>query len=201
MKTLFSIFSAVLFFVISSSYAASTVYAPVSPLRASDLDLNQFPVEKGPLSAKRQAELGLRPYVLTNEALFFNHQSGGLFSLKLMKAGTVVLVDKEGTPRYEEKCGNRLIGPREIKTPAPKSEIGDAFPAPKPIVVEARPAEPSVASTIRGVFKGLPEPAKSAIEAIGFLGLLGMVASVAILIGAGLLSLWAAMRRHRAANP
>lgn len=169
--------------------ASAAEYAPVSFLHASEAQLEQFPIEGKRLSAARQAELGLRPYSLQSDALFFNHQREGKFALKLMKTGTVVLVDKDGTPRYEEKCGNRLVDPQKLQAPEPKSEIGEPYFPQPPIVVQAPEPKVSALDSVRAWVNKLPEPAKLATHALGWLGALALLAAALVLAFWGLSAL------------
>ncbi|MBI4133444.1 hypothetical protein HY478_02415 [Candidatus Uhrbacteria bacterium] len=124
----------------------------------------------------RQAELGLRPHALEEDALLFNYQKrAGQFALKPLKAGTIVLVDKDGVPRYEEKCGNRLIDPRQL-TPV----VAAVAPPPQPA---SRP-EVSGLDAARTWVAKLPEPAKLAVHGLAWL------AALALLAGGLILAIW-----------
>ncbi len=160
--------------------ASAGEYAPVVFTRAAEVQLDKFPIEAKPLSAARQAELGLRPYSLQSDALFQDHQRAGKFVLKLLKAGTIVLVDKDGTPRYEEKCGNRLIDPKQFNPPpaiAPAQPVQQSFN-------QAGGHESSVIGSVRAWVQTLPEPAKLAAHGLGWL------AALALLIAALVLAFW-----------
>lgn len=185
--------------VVFSLCASAAKYAPVSYVLAEEAQLEQFPIEAKPLSAARQAALGLRPYALQNDVLFQDHQRGGKFALKLLKAGTLVLVDKDGVPRYEEKCGNRLIDPRSL-SPA-KSEPVTATFAALPYVKDPLLSDnPSAMDTARSWVNKLPEPAKLAIQGLSWLATLALLIAAAVLVFWGLSAMIGSVRHDINAN-
>lgn len=163
--------------------AEATEYAPVEFLKATDVQLGQYPIEAHRLSPARQAELGLRPYVLPEDTLFFNHQKDGRFALKLMKKGTVILVDKDGVGRYEESCGNRIIDPRKLQGPAveiPRTNmLLQAMEKP-----QTKAPEQSEMDSARAWVRGLPEPARMAAHGLSW------IAASALLLLAAILAFW-----------
>lgn len=77
-------------------------------------ELSQFPIKTAPLTLAQQAELGLSAKRLDNPVVVQNHFRNirnGRFVLETLPAGTLVLVDKNGTLRYKADCGNRLVEP------------------------------------------------------------------------------------------
>lgn len=77
-------------------------------------ELKRFPIKGAPLTLAEQAELGLsakkleKPVVVQNH---FRNIRNGRFVLETLPAGTLVLVDENGTLRYKADCGNRLVEP------------------------------------------------------------------------------------------
>lgn len=184
--------------VVFSLCANATEYASVTFAKASDAQLDQFPIEAKPLSAVRQAALGLRPYALQSGALFQDHQRAGKFVLKLLKAGTLVLVDKDGVPRYEEKCGNRLIDPRSLSA---KSESATPTFAALPYVQDPLLSDnPSALDTARTWFNKLSEPAKLAIHGLSWLAALALLIAVAVFLFGVLSALVGTVRHNINAN-
>lgn len=184
------VFAALIAF--ASSAVGAVDYSPVKFIQAEDVHLGQFPIEKGRLSPARQAQLGLRPYALDADGLFFNHQQGGKFALKVMKKGTIVLVDKDGTARYEESCGNRLIDPASLTTKLVPPVVID----PPLVGPENKNPGPSTIDGLRDWVKTLPEPARLAAPALGWLAMLGLLTAAAILAFWGLSALFGAARHN-----
>lgn len=171
-QVLFAAIVAAMMFV---GQAVAAEYAPVQFTKGEQVQLDKFPIEKARLTAARQADLGLRPYKLDADAVLFDHQKDGKFVLKVLAAGTLVLVDEDGTPRYEEKCGNRLIDP--------------AVFAPKPVAAAPQPPaasapEKSRTDSAREWLGKQPEPLKLAAHGLGWL------AALALLLGATILAFW-----------
>ena len=177
--------------VVFSVCASAGEYATVMFTKAAEVQLDQFPIEAKPLSATRQAELGLRPYALPSDGMFFDHQRGGKFAMKLLKSGTLVLVDKDGIPRYEEKCGNRIFNPKQFapSVPAiPQQTFQQAFS-------QAGGHEPSAIDSARAWVKSLPEPVKLAAHGLGWLAAVALLIGVAVILF-GLLSALVGTVRH-----
>lgn len=193
LKTLKNVLVLVLLGVVLAIFGANAAeYAAVSQMKAKDVQIDQFPIEAKRLSVARTAELGLRPYALESDGFFLNHQKDGKFVLKLLKEGTIVLVDKDGTPRYEEKCGNRLIDPRKL---APAAVPLKPF-APIPGLEINTPPESSALDSARAWVNKLPEPAKLATKGLGWLAALGLLAAAGILVLWGLGALSGNARQH-----
>lgn len=179
-----------------SMCASAGEYAPVVFTKATEVQLDKFPIEAKPLSAARQAELGLRPYSLQSDALFHDHQRAGKFVLKLLKAGTIVLVDEDGTPRYEEKCGNRLIDPENFAS----SDVILPQPTFQQTFSQVGGHEPSVMDSARAWVKSLPEPARLAAHGLGWLAALALLVAALVLAFWGLSALVGSARHNINAN-
>ncbi|RJQ14337.1 hypothetical protein C4553_01325 [Candidatus Parcubacteria bacterium] len=96
------------------SFASQRQDAKVIDLAGVDVppnaEVEKYPVFGGRLSERQEAELKLRPVYLEREFSGHNwHQSRRQFVFDVLPAGTMVLVDLAGVPRYKMDCGNRLV--------------------------------------------------------------------------------------------
>ncbi|MBP9771488.1 MAG: hypothetical protein KBD16_00985 [Candidatus Pacebacteria bacterium] len=99
-----------------AAQAATRVEPPVAAMSfPDDIELVDFPMMSGPLSAANMADMGLKPMRLPYSIEVWNYSAKiGGFVLQTLYQGTVVLVDEQGEIRYLASCGNRIV-PKETE--------------------------------------------------------------------------------------
>jgi hypothetical protein len=120
------LFSA-LFAVVASASAATNIRSQAAT--PTNAQLEQYPLQVGPLSVNEEARLNLRPVKLEKDWTGYNYyralRGDGRWVLETIPAGTLVLADAKGNPVYKVSCGNRLVGisvPKDPSCPPPAAK-------------------------------------------------------------------------------
>lgn len=90
-------------------------------------ELEKFPLKVGKLSTADMAVMGLSPKKLDKPVVVYNHHRnirGGCWELNTLSAGTIVLVDMNGSLRYKDDCGNRVA---EVESRPQPEKVLQAF--------------------------------------------------------------------------
>ncbi len=114
-----TIVTLIAFFAIAATALAQKSMIAVPPTA----NLQQYPIETGPLSIKKQADMNLRPMELkkdwTGLNLYVHLRGDGRWVYETLPAGTMVLADSIGNPIYKVSCGNRLVAMPKSKSVTP----------------------------------------------------------------------------------
>ncbi|QQR82632.1 hypothetical protein IPJ70_00770 [Candidatus Campbellbacteria bacterium] len=123
MKRIALLFALCLLTIVGASWADTPTF----------IDESTYPTFNHPLTAAEQAHLGLSAKILREPLEVLNRVGPSSYKFARLEPGDVVLVDRDGTPRYKASCGNRIealpIKVTVIAPTQPAPPIAKALPA------------------------------------------------------------------------